>query len=170
MPLAGVGIDKTGHDGAGTSRNPPFMGSPAVMALRPAPDLATDASAAMEVSDDSLIARAMEGDEDAVCALLVRYEARLRGCLRGRIGEQYQGAFGEDDVIQVTFIEAFLRIRQFHPNGNGAFLAWLTRIADNNLRDAIRGLDRVRRPPRDRRVETLSPDNSYVALLATLCG
>ncbi|MFQ5424885.1 MAG: RNA polymerase sigma factor [Phycisphaerae bacterium] len=124
----------------------------------------------MNASDDSLIARAVEGDEDALSDLLVRYRATLRGRLRGRIGERYQGAFSEDDVLQVTFVEAFLRIRQFHPNGNGAFLAWLTRIAENNLRDAIRALDRVRRPPRDRRVETVSPDDSYVALLATLCG
>jgi RNA polymerase sigma factor (sigma-70 family) len=49
--------------------------------------------------------------------------------------------------MQVTYLEAFLQIQNFEPAGTAAFLGWLRRIAANNLRDAIRGLERLKRPP-----------------------
>ena len=79
--------------------------------------------------DDNLISRAVDGDEDALSELLVRTDAALREQFYGRIGRRYRGAFSEDDVLQVTYLEAFLRIGQFQPNGEGSFLRWLIRIA-----------------------------------------
>jgi RNA polymerase sigma factor (sigma-70 family) len=42
--------------------------------------------------------------------------------------------------MQVAYIEAFLHIDQLVARDNASFVAWLTRIAENGLRDAIRGL------------------------------
>jgi RNA polymerase sigma factor (sigma-70 family) len=69
--------------------------------------------------------------------------------------------------MQVTYLEAFLRIRSFQAVGPGAFLAWLRRIADHNLRDAIKGLQRQKRPPPGRCLGQVSGD-SAVDLLARI--
>ncbi|MEW6741737.1 MAG: sigma-70 family RNA polymerase sigma factor [Planctomycetota bacterium] len=47
----------------------------------------------------------------------------------------------------MTYLEAFLRIGSFVWTGPGSFSDWLRRIAENNLRDAIRELERDKRPP-----------------------
>lgn len=79
-----------------------------------------------------------------------------------------------DDIMQVTYMEAFLRMSAFQPRANdpgGSFLAWISHIAENNLRDAIRELERAKRPNPKRRVEshgTGGGDQSYVALVELL--
>jgi len=74
------------------------------------------------------------------------------------------------DVLQVTYMEAFLRIGRFRVGDNGAFLNWLTKIAENILRNAVRNLNRQKRPPRQRQVSFSGDGDSHVALLATLVG
>jgi RNA polymerase sigma-70 factor (ECF subfamily) len=120
------------------------------------------------VADESLTAAAISGDKAALTELLCRYDTQLRQRLEGRISRQYRAAFDEDDVFQVTYLEAFLRIGSFRSAGKGAFLAWLVAIAENNIRDAIKALERVRRPPPSRQVSNVVGDDSYVCLFATL--
>ena len=43
-----------------------------------------------------------------------------------------------EDAMQVTFMEAFLRIGKFAGSDSRTFSAWLGRIAENNLCDGIR--------------------------------
>ena len=97
------------------------------------------------MEEDSLIQDAIRGDMEALSKLLRRHTPELRSRLK--IDSGWQSVLDVDDILQVTFTEAFLRITSFMPTGPGAFLAWLTRIADNNLRDAIKGLQRQKRPP-----------------------
>ena len=73
-----------------------------------------------------------------------------------------------DDVMQVTYLESFLEIDRFTPQGPESFLAWVRRIAQNNLRDAIKALEREKRPPPERRVESPGGEDSYVALYGLL--
>jgi len=75
-----------------------------------------------------------------------------------------------DDVIQVTFLEAFLRIGQFRGRSFPAFMAWLTRSAENNLRDAIRELRAVKRPPPTARVSSPAGSDVYSSFLGLLAG
>jgi len=70
-----------------------------------------------------------------------------------------------DDVLQVTYVEAVMDIGRFQPRHEGSFLAWLTLLAENNLRDAIKELDRAKRPSPRKRVESGATDESYVALV-----
>lgn len=123
-----------------------------------------------DTSEGQLIERSVSGDADALAELLVEFDGQLRARLDGQIGRRYRSAFGLDDVLQVTYTEAFLRIRGFRPTGDGAFLNWLTRIAENTLRNAIRDLNCQKRPPRDRLVESHPSGDSYVALIETLAG
>lgn len=84
-----------------------------------------------------------------------------------RIGPAYRSLLDPEDVIQVTYLEAFLRIEQLVAADERAFAGWLTRIADNNLRDAIRGLESDKRPAPSRRVNVASRD-SVASLLDVL--
>ncbi len=117
-----------------------------------------------------LVDRSIEGDTSALSELLIRCDGRLRSRLGGQIGRRYRSAFSIDDVLQVTYTEAFLRIQSFRPTGDGAFLNWLARIAENTLKNAIRELDRQKRPPRGRQVGNLAGDDSYVAIIEMLAG
>jgi len=119
---------------------------------------------------DGLTATAVAGDRGALTELLCRHDPLLRERLRGRIGRRFRASFEEDDVCQVTYMEAFLRIRKFQPEGEGSFLAWLVSIAENNIRDAVKALERDRRPPPNRRVSNIVGDESYECLFATLAG
>lgn len=116
----------------------------------------------------SLLDQALQGDMDGLTKLLVLLDPVLRGRLRGQIPARHRGAFDVDDVLQVTYCEAFLRFSQFNDTGNGAFVAWLTRVAENNLIDAIRELERMKRPPRDRQLNLNLPDDSHAILLEEL--
>ncbi len=119
---------------------------------------------------EHLIRRSIKGDTEALCELLIACDGNLRSRLEGQIGRRYRSAFCIDDVLQITYTEAFLRIASFRPTGDGAFLNWLTRIAENTLRNAIRELNCQKRPPRDRLVESPGGDDSFVALIETLAG
>ncbi|MDX2199313.1 MAG: RNA polymerase sigma factor [Phycisphaerae bacterium] len=97
------------------------------------------------MSEAELMQSAVAGDVAALSELLRQHAPLVRNQLS--IDSKWQSAIDADDVIQVTLLEAFLRIDSFSPTGAGSFYRWLSRIADNNLRDAIKGLERLKRPP-----------------------
>jgi RNA polymerase sigma-70 factor (ECF subfamily) len=115
-----------------------------------------------QLSED-LVALAVQGDVDALSELLARHGPHVEQTLR--IGKVWQAFIDPGDVMQVTYLEAFLQIGQFRPDKAPSFEAWLRRIAENNLRDAIRGLERQKQPPPTQRVSMGRPgDESFVGL------
>lgn len=96
------------------------------------------------------ITRAVQGNRDALSTLLASYGPVVERGLQ--IGRQWRHAIDAADVMQVTYLEAFLEISNFRPESAGSFEAWLRRIAQNNLRDAIRGLERLKQLPPSRRI------------------
>lgn len=62
-----------------------------------------------------------------------------------RIDKAWRAQLDSADVMQVTYVEAFRHIRDFDPTRAERFEAWLRQMAENNLRDAIRGLTRQKR-------------------------
>jgi len=91
----------------------------------------------------------VEGDEGALAKLLTLYGPRVQQALS--IKRKWRSALDPADVMQVTYLEAFLRIENLDLDRPEPFVEWLRRIAENNLRDAIRGLERKKRPqPGDR--------------------
>lgn len=111
--------------------------------------------------------RSVAGDRESLIALIDDCWRPIRSEIEKKIGATWRGLLDADDVMQVTYLEAFLRIRDFLPGGPNAFPAWLRRIALNNLQDGIRELQRDKRPPPARRVQGGS-DESYVALAEDL--
>ncbi|MGE3181525.1 MAG: RNA polymerase sigma factor [Phycisphaerae bacterium] len=107
----------------------------------------------MSDTSEHLIEDAIRGNRDALASLLEASGPRLRQLLVNQIGPEFRSLLDIDDVLQVTFLEAFLRIGRLEDRGNEAFLSWLTTIARNNLRDAIRELQRKKRKPPGQKIE-----------------
>ena len=121
----------------------------------------------MSPSSDSTLHRAVSGDTDALSQLLEELAPRFRRRLSKRIPQRLQSAFDEHDVMQVTYLEAFLNINRFRGETVTAFERWLYRVAYNNLRDTIRGLESAARPPRNKQVRQAGGDR-YESLITVL--
>ena len=121
---------------------------------------------AVSESVDTLLPRAVAGDRQALASLLEDLTPGVRAALRAELKPAWRVQIDLDDLLQVTYLEAFLRIGHFNPEA-GTFHAWLVQIGRNNLRDAIKELSRAKRPnPHDRLPEAQT--DSCVALLDVL--
>ena len=119
----------------------------------------------MGADESQLLAKAIQGDTEALSVLLAEHGPRIAKHLATRIQSIYRGVLDAEDVMQVTYLEAFLQIRRFAQHGSSAFAAWLTQIATNNLLDAIRELERQKRPPAERRIVSSGSESGPGALL-----
>jgi RNA polymerase sigma factor (sigma-70 family) len=117
---------------------------------------------------EDVISRAVAGDRDMVSALLATAGPRLQDQLHGQIAPRWQSVLDVDDVLQVTYLEIFLRIARFEYRGPGSFEAWVARIARNNLLDAIKALERAKQLPPAKRVQFQTDEDSSLALLEVL--
>jgi len=111
---------------------------------------------------DSLLDRARAGDTEALASLLATHGPAVARKLE--IGRQWQSLIEPDDVMQVTYLEAFLQIHRFDPGRGAGFESWLLQIARNNLLDAVRALSR-RRQPQPRQRVAVAVGESSVELL-----
>ncbi len=123
----------------------------------------------MLLAEETLTTQAIAGDAAALNRLLGRYDPRLRARLAPELGRLDGLVLDIDDVLQVTYTEAFLRIGVFERRGSGSFLAWLTQVAKHNIADAVREAGAKRRPPPRKRLQPNS-DESYAFLLSSLPG
>jgi RNA polymerase sigma-70 factor, ECF subfamily len=87
-------------------------------------------------SDEKLLSRLREGEREAFGPLVRRYERELFGYLRRYLGDDDLA----DDVFQNTFMQVFLKIRQYE-TGRPA-RPWLYAIATNQAIDALRRRNR----------------------------
>jgi RNA polymerase sigma-70 factor (ECF subfamily) len=101
-------------------------------------------------SDENLLARLRDGEREVFGTLVRRYERELFGYLRRYLGDDDLA----DDVFQNTFLQVFLKIRQYELGRPAR--PWLYAIATNQAIDALR---RRNRRVADRPAETVSaPD------------
>ena len=100
--------------------------------------------------EDPHVVRAAEGDRMALEELLRECSSQIRAGLTVRPSSRR--SLDPEDVMQVTFLEAFLRVSSLRVRTRDGFEAWLARIAANNLRDALRGLQREKRPEAHERI------------------
>jgi RNA polymerase sigma factor (sigma-70 family) len=105
---------------------------------RPAP-----AAPALDSTAD-LLARIRTGDPAARDRLLARYLPALHRWARGRLPAFARDRYDTDDLVQVTLLRTLNHLETFVPEREGAFLAYLRRVLQNQIRDEIR---RVRRRP-----------------------
>lgn len=118
---------------------------------------------------ENLEERAVRGDQAAQAELMSACAGALRSRLSPSIPSKFRSLIDVDDILQVTFIDVIVNINRFESRGEGAFLAWITRLAENNLRDAVRGLERKKRqPPGHKLTGAHGSEESYTALINTL--
>ena len=118
----------------------------------------------MQVSDGNLMGQAARGDGDALTHLLKRHGPVVRMRLAGQIPRRWRPVLSVDDVMQQTYIDAFVDLDRFVPNGRGSFPAWLHSLAKCNLIDALRTLEAEKRGNNHRRIEPRTREDSFTAL------
>ncbi len=91
----------------------------------------------------ALVLKAQTGDRAAFEALVARYEGRLREIVSMRLGAHLRGKLEIEDVLQETFVRALQSISRFTWRDEPAFLRWLQVIAENRIRDALKGTHRA---------------------------
>ncbi|HMQ14922.1 MAG TPA: RNA polymerase sigma factor [Phycisphaerae bacterium] len=116
---------------------------------------------------EQTLRQARHGDDDALARLLERFGPGVRAAID--ISPKWRSEIESDDVLQVTYIDAFLRIGSCTARNEAMFQAWLAQIARHNLMDAIRGLEAEKRPPADRPLR-LNGDGDAYARLCELVG
>ncbi len=93
----------------------------------------------MSGSDESaLIARAKAGDGDALDALFRAYGEKLRARVRRHASPLILRKVSAGDILQEAYLVAHRRIGEFEDRGEGSFGAWLIRIVDLKMREAVR--------------------------------
>lgn len=118
--------------------------------------------------DPALIERAVAGDRDALERCLHAAMPELRAGIS--IQPVWRRSLDPDDLLQVSSLEAFLRIQSLQTPTPVAFRTWLKRIVANNLRDAVRGLERHKRADLRLRVTRGPEGQSARTLLGQLAA
>ncbi|MBP7937718.1 MAG: sigma-70 family RNA polymerase sigma factor [Phycisphaerae bacterium] len=95
----------------------------------------------MAAAEGSLIDKAICGHRDALTVLLEQYGPSMRQGLTGKIPPRWRSVLSEDDVMQQTYADAARYISRFRLVEADSFPRWLATLRNNNLRDAIEGLE-----------------------------
>lgn len=111
----------------------------------------------MSVENSRQVALAVGGDRDALGALLEEFGPEVEAKLV--ISPKWRGQLDAADVMQVTYLEAFAHIGGFDAERANSFAAWLARIAENNLRDAVRALEAGKNPPPELKLDAHGADH-----------
>ena len=82
-----------------------------------------------------LIVLAKEGNRSALNQLCSVYSERVRRIIRFRLDKNLRSKLDSVDVVQDALILAMGGLKDFTYRSEGDFLRWLSRIAENKLRD-----------------------------------
>lgn len=117
---------------------------------------------------EDLLAAARQGDRAALVTLLEEVGATVRGRIEPKISRALRSSIDADDVMQVTYLEAVMRLPTFTSGGIQGFVAWLTRLAENNLVDAVRAMEAAKRPDPRRQIKPGPGQDSSAFLVEAL--
>jgi RNA polymerase sigma-70 factor, ECF subfamily len=84
-----------------------------------------------------LVTLAKEGDESALNQLCSVYGERVRRMIRLRVDRKLRPKLDSVDVVQDALILALGGLKNFTYRNEGDFLRWLSKIAENKLRDIL---------------------------------
>ena len=112
-----------------------------------------------------LVTLAQNGDESALDRLCKIYNERVLRIVRMRMGPELRTKLQSMDLVQDAFISALRSLENFTYKNEGDFLRWISKIAENRLRD---NLDKLHADKRDIRKEI--PLNNRSATQDTFAG
>jgi RNA polymerase sigma-70 factor, ECF subfamily len=112
-----------------------------------------------------LVTLAKDGDQAALDQLCKVYNERVLRIIRMRMGPELRTKLESMDLVQDAFISALRSLENFTYKNEGDFLRWVSKIAENRLRD---NLDKLHADKRDIRQEI--PLNKRSATQETSAG
>ncbi|MEM7307964.1 MAG: RNA polymerase sigma factor [Planctomycetota bacterium] len=86
-----------------------------------------------------------EGDNAALGELLGRYRDRLRRIVRIRMGSRLRSLLEADDLMQDVYLIAVRKLATIEVRDHASILRWLTKVAENQIRDRVSFHDAQRR-------------------------
>lgn len=104
-----------------------------------------------------LVTLAQNGDDAAVNRLCKVYNERVLRIIRMRMGPELRTKMQSMDLVQDAFISALRSLENFTYKNEGDFLRWVSKIAENRIRD---NFDKIHANKRDARKETPLNNNS----------
>jgi len=83
--------------------------------------------------------RRFQAGEDAACErLFERYFERVLSFVRIRMSSELRAVIEPEDLVQRTLLVAFQRLDDFEMRARGAFMHWLAKLAENQIRDEVK--------------------------------
>ena len=111
-------------------------------------------SAEADSSTARLLAKARDGDKQALDDLFGRHLPPLQRWASGRLPRWARDITDTQDLVQETALQTFKRIEAFEPRGQGALQAYLRQALLNRIRSEFRHKGRTPgRDPLDSKVE-----------------
>ncbi len=104
------------------------------------------------LTDDTLVASYVQGNNEAFDELLVRHQARIYNYILMMVKSEDVA----NDIFQDTFVKVVTTLKQGRYTDTGRFAAWLTRIARNLVIDFFR---------QEKSLGKLSTDDSDIDIL-----
>jgi RNA polymerase sigma-70 factor (ECF subfamily) len=92
-----------------------------------------------------LLRRAKDGSAEALDLLYRRFAGKLLALIRLRMGRSLRSRMESRDILQATLLKSFRGIDRFESEDTGSMMAWLARIAENEIRDQADHHSRQRR-------------------------
>ena len=93
----------------------------------------------------NLLRAARDGSPQALGELYERLGGRLLALIRLRMGRDLRARLESRDILQNTLLKSFQRLHQFDGRNGASLMAWLARIAENEIRDQADFQHRQRR-------------------------
>lgn len=106
----------------------------------------------LEISDQTALTRAAQGDQEAFGVLYERYVGRIYNYVYYRTGNTFEA----EDLTERVFLRALRHIRNYRDRGL-PFSAWLYRIAHNLVANWHRDNSRRKEVPLDERLRLHHP-------------
>jgi len=103
----------------------------------------------VEVDEETLIRRSIQGDEQAFAKLVRRYERQLATLIRYQINDPNYA----EDILQETLVDAWFGIHRLREPSR--FSVWLLQIARNRCRDFHRSIQRRDQPTEYNELEAI---------------
>ena len=102
----------------------------------------------MNCQTQRLVAAAKGGEQAAVEQLCKTYSERIHRIIRMRMGTELRGKMESMDLVQDAMISAFRSLQDFTYSDEGDFLRWVSKIAENRVRDNLEKLHADKRDVR----------------------
>jgi RNA polymerase sigma-70 factor (ECF subfamily) len=113
-------------------------------------------------SEPALVAAAASGDRVALERLLLVHYDDLARRIGAKLPPRLQSTHSVEDILQLTFLQAFRDIGRFELRADATFGGWLATIAEHRLLDAIKRHDAKKHGGDLRQVQDAARDGSRV--------